>query len=46
MCSSDLRHRATAEVCHRLQEIGLTIDDATLQQWLDAELLLPSKDTR
>ncbi len=33
-------------VRHRLQEIGLTIDDATLQQWLDAELLLPSKDTR
>jgi hypothetical protein len=33
-------------VRHRLQEMGLAIDDATLQQWLDAKLLLPHKDTR
>jgi hypothetical protein len=33
-------------VRHRLQEHGVDIDDATLLQWLDAELLLPHKDTR
>ncbi len=35
-----------ALVRHRLRDAGLSIDDATLQQWLDSELLMPNKDTR